>query len=202
MSEVSPEILHRKTLAMSKIVISVAFSLLLFGIAVYICIGVSGTSSFAYLFPVLPAIVGAYIILNLLYTPNIIITKENLVLHYPYIFRKRVILWTAITDAEMTYFDANYDKSLNRKGKVVTLFANNKKHSIIIFRTAEDEKLLYQINKHLGGRFKAKMKHGYKKSTEENEQNEAAFRNFLFKVVLPLFILWFIALWVWNKYFV
>ena len=160
----------------------------------------SGINCFI-IFPLIIVFIGGLILSNTIALCSVAVTKEFLILNYPFLRRTIRIPWKSITDAGMTFVTTKNSVSDNsfRTGKEIRLFADGKHYRFTTFTIQDPERLLLELKKRLDSSLKKKMKDEYQKSKSDFLKSENDYRRWMRKIVLPICLTILILLWVLNK---
>lgn len=152
------------------------------------------------IFPLIIIFIGGLILYNTLTLCSVAITKEFLILNYPFLRRTIRIPWKSITDAGMTFVTTKNSVSDNsfRTGKEIRLFADGKHYSFTTITIQDPERLLLELKKRLDSRLKKRMKDEYQKSKSDFWNSENDSRRWMKKIVLPICLIILILLWVFS----
>ncbi|WP_379952687.1 hypothetical protein [Dokdonia sp. R78006] len=177
-------------------------SLAMIGFGVKFLIGTqeSGINWFI-IFPLIIIFIGGLSLSNTLALCSVAITKEFLILNYPFLRRTIRIPWKSITDAGMTFVTTKSSGSDHafRIGREIRLFADGKHYRFTTFTIQDPERLLLELKKRLDSSLKKKMKDEYQKSKSDFWKSENDSRRWMKKIVLPICLIILILLWVLNK---
>jgi len=150
------------------------------------------------IFPLIIIFIGGLILSNTLALCTVTITKEFLILNYPFLRRTICIPWKSITDAGMTFVTTKSSGSDHafRTGKEIRLFADRKHYRFTTISIKDPERLLLELKKRLDSSLKTKMKDDYQKSKSDFWESENDYRRWMKKVFLPICLIILILLWV------
>ncbi|WP_148305674.1 hypothetical protein [Dokdonia sp. MED134] len=153
------------------------------------------------IFPLIIIFIGGLILSETLTLCSVAITREFLILNYPFLRKTTHIPWKSITDAGMTFVTTKSSGSdyAFRKGKEIRLFADGKHYRFTTFTIQDSERLLLELKKRLDSSLKKKMKDEYQKSKSLFWKSENDYRRWMKKIVLPISLIILILLWAFNK---
>ncbi|WP_299215264.1 hypothetical protein [uncultured Aquimarina sp.] len=198
----SSKIIYKSQLSTFNLILMILGSLFLIGIGIKFLLYTQESGiNWVIVFPLGFIFLGGLIASNALVLCSAAITKDYLILNYPFIGRKKSIEWKSISDAGMKFVttkSSGSDYSF-RTGKEIRLFSNGKNYRITTFAIKEPEKLILELKKRLDSSLKTKMKNEYRKTERKFWKDEDEYRNWMMKIVLPICLIILVLLWILKK---
>lgn len=198
----SSKIIYKSQLSTFNLILMILGSLFLIGIGIKFLLYTQESGiNWVIVFPLGFIFLGGLIVSNTLVLCSAAITKDYLILNYPFIGRKKSIEWKSISDAGMKFVttkSSGSDYSF-RTGKEIRLFSNGKNYRITTFAIKEPEKLILELKKRLDSSLKTKMKNEYRKTERKFWKDEDEYQNWMMKIVLPICLIILVLLWILKK---